>query len=421
MQGPRFLLRREILKGLGLASTLGKTLPLLALSDKPATPSYRSEGHLDRTRIRADFAFEPGLAYLNTSSLGAVPRPALEHITQVFQTLETNPTARGYGDLEQAMDDVRAKLAALIGCEHSELVVTNSTTDGMNLVAQGIGLSKGQRVLTTDQEHPGGSDCWAYYARRYGVEIQRVRLPPQAEDSRQIISLFEERLSPQTAVVSLSHVTFSTGTLMPIREIADLAHANGSLCVVDGAQAAGSMAVDVKALGCDAYASCGHKWLLGPAGTGFLYISAKQRRAIDPIVLQDGEKAYSGSTGVRNIPGILGLASSMDYLREIGQETIWKHNMNLRELAYAGLLKINRIQILSSRSGPFATPLLSFSLPSGVDNHAFQALLLRKYKLQVKVLPGDVVPRGIRISPHIFNHEEDVSRFLRAVGNELST
>jgi selenocysteine lyase/cysteine desulfurase len=423
MQRDHSLPRRNFLSALTGAALLSiADLKAFASGTSQATSAENPTRAVNWDRIQSDFNFEQGLTYLNTSSMGAMPFEVQDGVSRVMQEVEKNPTARGYGDLEHAMDDVvRAKLAALVGCDLKEMIATNSTTDGMNVVAQGIGLKAGERVLTTDQEHPGGSECWNYFARRYGVVIDRVKLPVPPKSVQEILDMFQERFTPSTRVVSVSHITTTTGTLMPIREIAELASAHKALLVVDGAQALGSMQVDVKSLGCDAYASCGHKWMSGPTGTGVLYINQKARHLIDPIFLQGGENAYSGSTGVRNIPGILGLGASIDYMNALRHEAIWKHNMALREMAYEGLQKIKALKILSPISGPFAAPMVSVSLPEGRDNHAFQKMLLEKYKIQVKVLPADsVAPRGIRVSPHIFNDEEDVQRFLTAMQKELS-
>jgi selenocysteine lyase/cysteine desulfurase len=412
--------RRQFIRLLGGVAMLNvNDIQETGPSARQAPGHYRRDGEVDWRLVRSDFLFAEGLVYLNCSAMGAVPNPVLSRTGHVWQTLEKDPSEQGYGALQQAMDDVRGQLARSIGCSQKELIATNSTTDGMNTVAQGIGLSSGQRVLTTDQEHPGGRQCWDYFARRYGAVIDRISVPLQPQSAQEILARFETRLTPETRVISVSHITFATGTPMPIRELSELAHAHGALCVVDGAQAVGSQEVDVKALACDAYCSCGHKWLLGPKGTGLLYISEKARRVIDPLILQDGERAYSHATGVRNIPGILGLGASLDYLSALGQQAITKHNLSLRNLAYAGLVKLPGIKILSPPPGPYATPIVSLTLPEGIDNGAFVATLLRKHRIQVKVLPTDTYPRAIRISPHIYNDEDDINRFLVAVCKEL--
>jgi selenocysteine lyase/cysteine desulfurase len=384
-----------------------------------ATESYRSSSGIDWPRVRADFLFRDGLTYLNCGALGATPKPVLAKTIQYLQELETFPAREAYGDLQTKMEDVRATAARLLGCGLKELVLTSSTSDGMNIIAQGIGLTAGQRVLSTDQEHPGGRACWDYFARRFQIQIDRVKLPLAPRSADEIVSLFAAAITPQTRVISLSHVTFMTGTLMPVREIADLARAHGALCVVDGAQSAGSIAVNVKSLGCDAYATSGHKWLLGPKGTGLLYISEAARKSIDPIFLEDGERAYTESTGVRNIPGILGLGAAVDYVSAIGQEEITKHNLTLRNLAYEGMKRLPKVSVISPPPGPLASALVSLKLPEGVASRDFARMLVSRHNISTRPIGPETIASGLRVSPHLYNNEEDIERFLSAMNKEL--
>ena len=121
-----------------------------------------------------DFAFAPGLVYLQTGSLGPTPRPVMQRAIDSWRELECNPAAYGYGEHERAMDAVRANAASFIGCATDELVLTRCTTEGINWVAQGITFAAGDRVLTTDQEHPGGRVGWDHVARRQGVALDIV-------------------------------------------------------------------------------------------------------------------------------------------------------------------------------------------------------------------------------------------------------
>ncbi len=223
--------------------------------------------------------------------------------------MELNPSFFAYGAHERAMEDVRARAAAFIGCETEELVFTNCTTEGMNWTAQGLTFAGGDRVLTTDQEHPGGRVCWDYVARRYGVALDIATIPPGEHDAQAIIDGVAKRITPRTRVLSFSHILSSTGLRMPVKELSALARARGCIAVVDGAQAAGSGPVDVKALGCHVYATSGHKWLLGPTGTGLLYLSEELGQTLDPISLQAGRAPYSNSSGVSSLPSVLGLGA----------------------------------------------------------------------------------------------------------------
>lgn len=401
--------RREFLSTLG-AATLAGALPPVApgvvLPPRGLAPDP------------ADFLFSPGLHYLQTGSLGPTPRPVLEQAIAFWRELERNPTAVGYGAQEQAMDEVRHRAAGFLGCGTDELVLTRCTTDGMNQVAQGLRLSAGDRVLTTDQEHPGGRSCWDYLARTAGVGIDVVPIAPEAHDPEAIVAAFARALTPRTRVLSFSHLLSSTGLRMPVRALSLLARDRGCLAVVDGAQAAGGVAVDVKALGCHAYATSGHKWMLGPKGTGLLYLSAELGDRVDPIQLQAGRAAYSASSGVTSLPSVLGLGAAIDYVEAIGIGAIEAHNLRLRERVRAGLARLPRVMLVGAPDGPQATPLVSYRLPPAVEAHRLYQALLERHQVMVKVVPGNWF-NGQRISTHLFNTEADVDALLEALAAEL--
>lgn len=366
-----------------------------------------------------DFAFAPGLVYLQTGSLGPTPKPVMERTIAAWKELELNPAAYGYGTQEQAMDGVRAKAASFIGCTTDELVLTNCTTEGMNWVAQGLTFAAGDRVLTTDQEHPGGRVCWDYVARRHGVAIDVVAIPPGENDAQAIVDRFAKGITPRTRVLSFSHLLSSTGLRMPVAELSALARQRGCIAVVDGAQAVGGVAVNVKALGCHVYATSGHKWLMAPKGTGLLYLSEELGRTIDPVTLESGRGAYTASTGVCSIPSVLGLGAAIDYVATIGMARVESHNLSLRSRLQAALADVPKLRVVSPAPGPLASPLLSFALSGGATGGALHQRLRERHNVEVKVVPGNWF-NGNRISTHLFNTEQDVDALVRALRAELA-
>lgn len=200
--------------------------------------------------------------------MGPCPREVVEATVRAWYDLESAPQAMGYGagsTLAQA-EEVRQQGAELLGCGREDIAITRSTTDGINAVAQGLGLRPGDRVLITDQEHEGGMSGWQFLAARADVGLDVVSLPPSGNDNQMVLDGFAAAITPQTRVICVSHVLSSTGLRMPIADISALARSRGIVCVVDGAQSAGCIEVDVKSLGCHAYATSGHKWLMGPKG-----------------------------------------------------------------------------------------------------------------------------------------------------------
>jgi selenocysteine lyase/cysteine desulfurase len=365
-----------------------------------------------------DFAFAPGLIYLQTGSLGPTPRPVMERTIAAWKELELDPVYYGYVEHEHAMDGVRAKAAAFLGCKTEELVLTNCTTEGMNWVAQGLTLAPGDRVLTTDQEHPGGRVCWDYVVRRYGVALDILTIPPGENDAQAIIDGMAKRITPRTRVLSFSHLLSSTGLRMPVAELSALARSRGCIAVVDGAQAVGGIAVDVKALGCHVYATSGHKWLLAPKGTGLLYLSEELGKTVDPISLQDGRAAYSASSGVTSIPSVLGLGAAIDYVSAIGMSQIETHNLALRNRLFAGLQSVPKLRVVSSAAGRLASPLLTYTLPDATESGAFRQLMRDKHNIELKVVPKNWL-NGNRVSTHLFNTEQHVDALVAALKVEL--
>ena len=369
----------------------------------------------------AEYMFAPGLIYLNTASLGPTPRSVLDATLKAWYELESNPVAMSYGEgaVLKATDIARERLASFIGCSADELLITRSTTDAMNTAALAIGLDRGDRVLTTDTEHHGGSICWTYLKKRVGIEIDVVPVGAAETDADAIVRRFEKAITKQTRVISFSHVISATGLLMPVAEITALAKSRGILTIVDGAQAIGCIDVNVRSLGCDAYAAPGHKWLLGPKGTGFLYISKEAAAKIQPVEREDGVRFVVESTGIGALPLAVGLGTAVEEMRARSMAKVAKRNMELRDRAYAALIRMPGIKMMSPPPGATATPLVAFKLPDAVDSISMRRDILRpKYKIVVKSAEKRFF-NGLRLSPHLFNTEADIDATINAIRAEL--
>jgi selenocysteine lyase/cysteine desulfurase len=396
--------RRELFRGLaGTAGALGLAEPTLA-----------------RARNK-EFMFEPGLIYLNTAALGPTPRPILERTLQAWYQLESDPVKMAYGDgpVHVATDNARKQLGGLINCTSDEILITRSATSAMNSLSLAVSLTKGDRILTTDVEHEGGTNGWFYLKKRAGIEVDIIPIAPTEYDVSAILKRFEQAITPQTRVLFVSHVISSTGLRMPVKEIAAMARRHGILSIIDGAQAAGCIDVNVTTIGCDAYAGTGHKWIMGPKGTGFAYINKDAASLIQPIELEQGKRFVSGSTGVGSLPLVIGLGEAAQAMKDRGMRSVEQRIVALRDRAYAGLKNTPQITLYSPPPGPLATALVSFRLPDKVDSREFRDRLLSKYKLVVKVVEKRWF-NGTRLSPHIFNTEDDIDRAVAAIKKELA-
>lgn len=361
----------------------------------------------------------PGLVHLQTGGVGAMPRPVLEAMQAAQVDVEADPARATYGPGMGELEKVRAKAAALVNAEADDIILTTSATAGMFLLAQGLRLTHGDQILITDHEHPGGRLGWEWAARRFGVEIITIPVAPDERDPQAIVERFAERIAPRTRVLSFSHILFTTGVRLPAEGLCALAREHGCWAVVDGAQGPGAMPVDVRQLGCHAYAASGHKWLLGPKGTGFLHISPDMSGALDALPLSAGRSPGSDSTGIVNIAGLRGMGAAIDYVQALGPERIAEHNLALRRELHAELASLNQVHIPALAEGPLTSANLTFCLPGSVDLHALRRRLVLRHNVYIRVvdLAGFT---GLRASLHAYNGSEDVARLVAALRAELA-
>jgi selenocysteine lyase/cysteine desulfurase len=370
-------------------------------------------------QYKNEYLFAAGLTYLNTGTLGPCRRDTIQESKIAWEELESLPV-KFYGKwgAESLAERTRTIAARFLGCDVGEMLMTTSTTNGMNAIAQGLRLKAGDRILTTDQEHGGGLLCWNYFAKYCGVAIDVIHIPPGENDAASILNKINESIRNETRLISVSHIFSSTGLRMPIAEIAELARSKGILCIVDGAQAAGAVKVNVKELGCHAYATSGHKWLMGPKGTGLLYLSKDVQDIIRPIQFEGSYNTYNDTNGVVNLACILGLGKAIEYIESTGITKIEEHNLSLRNRLYDRLSHMANVTVMSPAKGPLASPMLACRIPDAIDRTSFVKMLLDKYKISVRPTHKQWF-NGIRFSLHIFNTQKEVDLAADVLHKEL--
>jgi selenocysteine lyase/cysteine desulfurase len=213
--------------------------------------------------------------YLNAGTCGPLPAETAAAMAELadWEVRLGRASPDTYYDVLQRMEEARASIATIIAADTRDIALTHSASEAMNVAVWGIDWRPGDRAVTAGQfEHPGGLSALYTVRDRLGIELDLVDVG-HGGDHDQVLAALDAAIRPGTRLVSLSHVSHATGAVLPIAEIAELAHARGALLAVDGAQAAGAIPVDVVALGADLYAIAGQKWLLGPEGTGAVYVA----------------------------------------------------------------------------------------------------------------------------------------------------
>jgi len=360
-------------------------------------------------QLPQQFLLDPKLSYFNTGSLGASPRVVVEAHSAFLRAIEANPAGLLFGSMGDQMEVVRKKAADFIGADLDEVTLTANTTSGMNMVAEALALRAGDEVLTTDQEHAGGRIGWEYARAQRGIVIREVSLPMPSRSIDEVITAIKAAMTERTRVICLSHVNTITGLRMPLTAVAKLAAGSGAYLVVDGAQAPGMLQVNLRELGCDAYATSCHKWMLGPKGSGLLYLRKEFQKQVPSISLYSGMGSYTAASGTRNVPQILSLGVALDFQNTVGQQRIEARDLALSRHLRKQLSTIPGVEIVSPAAPELQSAIVTLKLPSGTSD-AVAAELFKK-GIVVKVVPGEHLQnRGIRVSAHLYNTEREFDR-----------
>ncbi len=391
--------------------------------ESPSSPAAGSPREGDwPERARSLLPAVQRWAYLNTGSFGPLSRPAEEALAAWSRRqLEEGRIRPGLWDEMDALAaNLRKRFARLVHAPPGSVALTHHTTDGMNIATWGLRWRTGDTLVTLATEHPGGMLPVYAAARHHGLDV-RVVAHTAADTEASLLAKLEAAITSRTRLVAVSHVSWKTGMVLPIREIAALAHARGALLAVDGAQAVGAIPVDVQALDADFYAFPGQKWLCGPEGVGGLYVRPECLDVLHPTFvgyasLRDGDAwdetghflpapgARRYETSTVYTPGLAGMVAGLTWLESLGFGRIFAQVQEMTRLCRRELATVPGVEILSP--SPFAG--LTVFRMAHIPPEDVVAFLARRGVLVRSVRRPD----RVRVSTHFFNTPEDISRLV---------
>ena len=389
---------------------------------------------LDVRSVRADFPIltrlvhDRPLVYLDNAASSQKPHAVIDAERAVYEGYYAN-IHRGVHQLSMQATDAyeaaRAKVKRFIGAASTrEIVFTRGTTEGINLVASSWGrrnVGAGDEVLITGLEHHSNIVPWQMLCEEKGA---RLVVAPIDDDGAVSMEAFARLLGSRTKIVAVSHISNALGTVNPVRRMIELAQAAGAVVLVDGAQAAPHLKVDVRALGCDFYALSSHK-LYGPTGVGVLYGRQELLEAMPPyqgggdmILSVTFEKTtynelpYKFEAGTPNIAGGIGFGAALDYVSGIGLERIAAHEHDLLRYASARLAEVPGLRIVGT--APDKAAVISFVL-EGVHPHDigtvldYEGVAIRTgHHCAQPVMDRFGVPATARASFAVYNTRDEV-------------
>jgi selenocysteine lyase/cysteine desulfurase len=371
-------------------------------------------------KVREDFPASNEYVYMNAAAISLKPVQVINAMIEFMKSFEASGTI-SFGDSleEEVLENARRRISELIGCGSDDIALTTNTSEGINFVAYSIKFGRGNNVVTTDLEFPTVTYPWIKIARERGVEVRF------ALNRNGMISVedLEKLVDDNTRVIALSHVEYSSGLRFNLREVADLAHRHGAVLVVDAVQSLGVIPLDVRREDVDVLASAAYKWLLGPFGAGFVYMrkefyenveppfvgwrSSREHEIYDPIKFTLPETARKFEYGGMPYTPVYGLTKAIEYIIGLGVENIRDYVMDLTRKLIDGLNDLGA-QILTPLNREQRAGIVSARFDKMDYDRVIEELAKKRIIVSKRM-------NALRISPHVYNTEEEVNEVIEAL------
>jgi selenocysteine lyase/cysteine desulfurase len=374
--------------------------------------------------LRAQFHLPADSAYFNTAGLGASPRAVTDAVKSAMDRVEASPAP---GHSEADWTRIRSKAATLLGpsCRPEEIALVSTATEGINMVLNGLPLRQGDEVITSTHEHVALAVPLLHKIRTAGIVVRTFE--PDLDSADRTVERVRALVSARTRLIVISHVTCTTGQVLPVAAIGQVASTYGLWYALDGAQSLAHVPFDIATTGAQFYTASGHKWLLGPKRTGLLFVRRDQIETLVPTVvgaysdeansLVDRTLTLRASAqrfeyGTQNAALVYGLEAAIDLLSSLGLQTTWARNRRLADAFRDRLQRLKGVELLSAADPSGRSAIVTFRL-DGRDNREV-ANRLTAQKLRVRSVTEASLD-AVRASFHLCNDETDVARLADAI------
>ena len=412
--------KREFLRtsaGAGLGLLLGDTV-WARFADLPA--ERLAEDETFWTAIRSKYRLKPDYINLESGYYSIQATPVLEAF--IAKVRKVNYEGSYYLRTTQVPDKaaVRDRLAGMAGCAPAELCITRNTTESIDTVVSGYEWKAGDEAVVAEQDYGHMLAHFRLMSRRHGIVNKLVSVPNDPGTDDEIVRLYAGAITPRTRVLMVSHMINVTGHILPIRKIADMAHARGVDVLVDGAHAFAHFDFRIPDLGCDYYAASLHKWLGCPLGAGILYVRKEKIPALWPIfgdwrMTDDADIMKLNHTGTHPVHTDLAITDAIAFHETIG---ITRKEARLRYLQNYWTAKVRAMPniIMNPPSDPARSCAIANVGVKGVPPAELAKILLDKYRIWTNAVDSDAAGvHGVRVTPHVFILPRELDALVKAL------
>ena len=377
--------------------------------------------------LKNQFLLNPAITFLNFGSFGACPKPIFEEYQRFQLELEQEPvrfiTTTGLKYLENS----RTALSEFIGCGADELVYMVNPSYAVNTVAKSLNLQEGDEILATNIEYGACDKAWDFCCSETGAKYIRQPIQLPLVSKAQFVADFCAGITPKTKLIFISHITSTTGLILPVAEICAIARERGILTFVDGAHVPGHIPLDLHRLHVDFYTGACHKWMLTAKGCSFLYAHKSVQNRLKPLVVSWGYKSMFPSdsvfldhhqmTGTRDFSAFLTVPKAIEFMQEHNWESARKA---CHQLAIENAHRFVEL-LLSFPFAPLTDEFIGqmISIPIRTkEPEKLQRYLYEKYQLEIPIMRQEKLV-CIRYSIQVFNTQKDLDYLFESLQEVL--
>lgn len=414
--------RRNFLRSMGLlaASSLTEINAFAAKQElETQGDAISADDEKYWSSVRQLFPLSREWAYLNNGTMGPSPYPVIDAVHKAMMREDQDGYYGGW-------EETAKRLAKFVNANDDEIALTHNVTDGINIACWGFPLSKGDEVIMTTHEHVGNALPWLNRQKMHGIVIRTFTPASTADETLDRINAL---ITGKTRVIAAPHIPCTQGQILPVKEICKLAKDKGIFSFVDGAHGPGMLLLDLHDMGCDVYASCSHKWMLGPKGTGFLYVrkdlqdilqpyfvgagsdDAKWNMASDPVVMGGyASSAHRYFGGTQSSGLYKGVVAAIDFIETIGIENIHNRIKALGRYTQDRMLELDgKVELLTPTEERSRCAINGFRVKGVAYNKFFDDCMNKKIRIRAVAENG---LNSLRVSTHIYNNKQEIDLLI---------
>lgn len=401
-------------------SSLASATPLKEVAEKAAGMDAASMGDEKFwLSVKEQFILRDGLALMNAANLCPSPYPVMEMVFGLTRDVDMDASFQNRSKFGKAQEDSRSKIAALMGADADEIAIVRNTSEANNVISTGFVLKEGDEILLSDLNHPSNNKAWEVKARRYGYKINYFSIGAPPKGKEEILKAFRDGLTPKTRLASFTHVSNTTGVLMPAKELCAMARERGIFIHVDGAQSFGALKIDLHDMGCDSYSGSAHKWFMGPKEAGVLYVRQARQNDVWPSIVSVpwrddvvGARKYE-ALGQRDDAAVAAVGRTVDFHNMLGADRVEARMRQIATGIKEGVSKLPGVTLSTSMDPILSAGVVIFK-PGDLDTRKVYPKLYTDYNIA-----GAGMGPNIRLSPHIYNTMAETERVVAAVSEML--